>query len=103
MIAFVVYLLMQEHFVDKMHFFMFLSMSDKTWLGQLKLSQYCFSWYKFLIERFSSIGTRKGKHPMLRTNAKPQQLIKHTKISNSIASLVFRKFSCVAYLKPEAL
>ena len=30
---------------------------------------------------------------MLRTNTKPYQLIKHAKISYSIASLVFRKFS----------
>ena len=45
----------------------------------------------------SSIGARKGKYPVLRTNAKPQQLIKHTKISYSIASLVFRKFSCRTY------
>ena len=45
----------------------------------------------------SSIGTRKGKYPVLRTNAKPQQLIKHIKISYSIASLVFRKFSCRTY------
>ena len=34
---------------------------------------------------------------MLRTNAKPHQLIKHAKISYSIASLVFRKFSYRTY------
>ena len=32
-----VYLFMQEHFVDKIHFFKFLSMSDKPWLHQLKI------------------------------------------------------------------
>ena len=54
-------------------------------------------WYKLLVERFSSIGTRKGKCPVLRTNTKPQQLTKHTKISYSIASLAFRKVSCGTY------
>ena len=43
------------------------------------------------------IPTRKGKYPVLRTNTKPQQLIKHTKISESIASLVFRQFLYVTY------
>ena len=32
-----VYLFMQEHFVDKIHFFKFLSMSDKPRLHQLKI------------------------------------------------------------------
>ena len=41
--------------------------------------------------------TKKAKYPVVRTNAKPQQLIKHTKISFSIASLVFHKFSCATY------
>ena len=40
----VVYLLMQELFADKIHFFKFLSSSDKLLLDQLpKLLQYCFS------------------------------------------------------------
>ena len=43
------------------------------------------------------IPTTKGRYPVIRTNMKPQQLIKHTKISYSIASLVFYKFSCVTY------
>ena len=43
-----------------------------------------------------------GKHQQGRgntwwTNAKSQQLIKHTKISYSIALLEFLKFSCAAY------
>ena len=36
--------------------------------------------------------TRTEKYPVLRTNTKPQQLIKRTKISYSIVSLVFHKF-----------
>ena len=51
-----------------------------------------FYWFKE-----GEIPTRQGKHPMLRTNRKPQQLIKQPKIFYSIASLVFRKFSCVIY------
>ena len=38
-----------------------------------------------------------GKYPMLRTNTKPHQPIKHAKISSSIVSLVFRKFSYQTY------
>ena len=38
------------------------------------------------------IPSRKGKYPKLRKNTKPHQLIKHTKISHSIISLVFCKF-----------
>ena len=34
---------------------------------------------------------------MLRTNTKPHQFIKHAKISYSIISLVFSKFSCGIY------
>ena len=40
-----------------------------------------------------SIGTRKGKYAMIKTNMKPQQLLKHT----SQTSLVFYKFSYVTY------
>ena len=36
---------------------------------------------------------------MLRTNTKPRQLTKHTKISYSITSLVFHKFSYRTYGK----
>ena len=57
------------------------------------------------VERFSSIGKRKGKYLpkrkgkylVLRTNTKPQHLIKYTEISYSIAALVFRKFLCLTY------
>ena len=50
------------------------------------------------LEQGGEIPTRKGKYHVLRTNAKPQNLLNHTKISYSIASLVFGKFS---YLKAE--
>ena len=97
---FVVYLLIQELFVDKIHFFKFLSMSDKPWPDQLKIitatrgTSFSESFHPYKGEE---IPIRKGKCPMLRTNTKPQQLIKHSKISYSIASLVFRKFLCSIY------
>ena len=82
---------MQELFVDKIYFFKFLCTSDKAWLDQLKTT------VLLLMERFNSIGARKEKYPVLRTNIKTQQLIEHTKMSFSIAPFVFCKFSCVAY------
>ena len=90
--VFVVYLLIQELFINKIHFFKFLSTSDKPWLDQLKIITVL-----LLVEKFSSIGTRKGKHSMLRTNTQSQKLIKHTKTSYSIASLILHKFLCGAY------
>ena len=51
-----------------------------------------FHWYKE-----GEAPTRKGKYSVLRTNTKPQQLIKHTEISYSTATLVFRKFLCGTY------
>ena len=72
--------------------FKFLSTGGRPWLDQLKIITVL-----LLVERFSSIGTRKGKYPVLRTNTKLQQLMKHNKISYSIASLVFHKFLCVTY------
>ena len=83
---------MQDLFVDKIHFFKFISTSEKAWLDHLKIITVL-----LLVERFSSIGTRKEKYPVLRTNMKTQQLIKHTKISCSIVSHVFRKFLFVTY------
>ena len=73
-------------------FFKFLSTSDKPWLDQIKIITVL-----LLVERFSSIGTRQGKHPALRTNMKPPQIIKHNKISYSLTSHIFRKFWCVTY------
>ena len=98
--VFVFYFLMQELFVGKIHFFKFLSMNEKPWLDQLKIitATRCtsisesFHWYKE-----SEIPTKTWKYSVLRTNTKPQQLIKHTKVSYSIASPVFRKFTCGTY------
>ena len=93
-----VYLFMQELLVDKIHFFKFLCMSDKPRLHQLSII--ISSRSSTLPEYFHSYGeipSRKGKYPMLRTNTKPHQLIKHAKISYSIVSLVFRKFSYRTY------
>ena len=89
---------MQELFVDKIHFFKFLSMSDKPRLHQLKTitssrsTQYKIPWLPECFHQHGDIPSRKGKYPMLRTNTKPRQPIKHAKISYSIVSLVFRKF-----------
>ena len=94
---------MQELFVNKIHFFKFLSSSDKPWLDQLKLLQCCFSsrgtsvFWRFHWCKQGEIPTRKWKYPVLRTNAKPQQLIKHIKISYSLTSLASRDFSRRTY------
>ena len=94
---------MQELFVDKFHFFKFLSMIDKPPLHQLKIitsshiSTVQASWLPECSHSYGKRPSRKGKYPMLRTNAKPPQLIKHTKSSYSIVSLVFRKFSYQTY------
>ena len=100
--AIFVYLFIQELFVYKIHFFKFLCMSGKPRLHQLNIITYSRSRYKlpWLPEYFHSYGeipSRKGKYPMLRRNTKPHQLIKHAKISYSIVSLVFRKFSYRTY------
>ena len=97
-----VYLFMQELFVDKIHFFKFLCMSDKPRLHQLNIitssrSRYKLPWLPEYFHSYGEIPSRKGKYPMLRTNTKPHQLIKHAKISYSIVSLVFRKFSYRTY------
>ena len=88
---------MQELFVDKIHFFKFLCMSDKPRLHQLNIitssrSRYKLPWLPEYFHSYGEIPSRKGKYPMLRTNTKPHQLIKHAKISYSIVSLVFPKF-----------
>ena len=94
---------MQELFVDKIHFFKFLSMNDKPRLHQLKTitssrsTQYKIPWLPECFHQHGEIPSRKGKYPMLRTNTKPRQPIKHAKISYSIVSLVFRKFSYRTY------
>ena len=91
----VVNLLMQELFADKIHFFKFLCTCDKPWLHRRKTitALIPISCYKIL----EVCGYQEGEIPCARTNAKPQQLFKYTKISYSIASLVFCKFACHAY------
>ena len=89
--VFVVFLLMQELFVDKIHFFKFLFMSDKPWLDQLKVITATGIVVKQASLNFST-GKRKGKYPLLSTNMKPQQLVKHTKISYLIATLYSANF-----------
>ena len=100
--AIFVYLFMQELFVDKIHFFKFLCMSDKPRLHQLNIitssrSRYKLPWLPEYFHSYGEIPLRNGKYPILKTNTKPHHLIKHAKISYSIASLVFRKFSYRTY------
>ena len=65
-----------------------------------KLLQYCFSsrgtslFWKSHRYKEGEIPKRKVKYPVLRTKEKCQELIKHTKLSYSIASVLCRKFSC---------
>ena len=93
---------MQELFFDKIHFFKFLCMSDKPQLHQLDIItssriRYKLPWLPKYIRSYGEIPSGKGKYPILKTNTKPHHLIKHAKISYSIASLVFRKFSYRTY------
>ena len=88
--------------MDKIHFFMFFSMSDKPQLHQLKIitSSRSIVQVSLTAWMFSSVRENtimEGKYPTLRINTKPRQLIKHAKISYSIVSLVFRKFSYRTY------
>ena len=91
--VFVVYLVIQELFVDKIHLLKCISVSDKLWLDQLKIiaatrgANFSESFHMY---KEGKIPARKGKHPVLRTNAKREELFKHTIILYSIASLVFR-------------
>ena len=81
---------MWDHFVDKIHFYKVLSMSDKPRLHQLKITTLTSSTVKASLTVW--ILSRKGEYPVLRTNTKPCQLIKHAKISYSITPLLFCKF-----------
>ena len=90
---------MQELLVDKIHFFKFLFMSEKPRSHQLKVitstrSTVQASLTVWIFPSVRGIPSRKGKYPMLGTNTKPHQLIKHTKIHYSIVTRLFRKFSC---------
>ena len=100
--AIFVYLLVQELFVDKIYFFMFLSVSDKPRLHQLKIIistcktvQASLAVWFFPSVQGNTI--KEGKYSVLRTNTKPHQLIKYAKISYSIVSLVFQEFSSGTY------
>ena len=94
---------MQELFVDKIHFFKLLCMSDKPRLHRLNIitssrsSRYKLPWLPEYFHSYGEIPSRKGKYPILKTNTKPHQLIKHAKVSYSIASLVFFKSSYRTY------
>ena len=59
--------------------------------------QFKLPWLPECFHPYREIPSRKGKYPMLRTNTKPHQLIKHAKISYSIVSLLFHKFSYRTY------
>ena len=91
---------MQELFVDKIYFFKFLSMSDKPQLQQLKIitsipSTVQASLTAWLFPSVPGKAIKEGEIP--NWNTKPDQLIKHAKISYSIVSLLFLKFSCGPY------
>ena len=96
---------MRELFVDKIHFFKFLSMNDKPRLHQLKIITSSRNtvqasltvWLHECFHLYWETPSRRGKYPILRTNSNPRQLIKHAKISYSIASPVFPKFSYRTY------
>ena len=101
--AIFVYVSMQELFVDKIHCFKFLCMSDKPRLHQLnvitssRIVQYKLPWLLEYFHLYGEMPSRKGKYPMLRANTKPHQLIKEAKTSYSMVLLVFRKFSYRTY------
>ena len=90
--AIFVYLLMQEFFIDKIHFFKFLSMSDKPRQRQFKIITSTLLWLFESFHLYLEIPSRKGKYPVLKTNTKPHQLIKHAKISYFILSPEYLKF-----------
>ena len=72
-------------------------------INQLKMiTSFCSTvdklpWLPECFHPYWEIPSKKGKYPMLRTNAKLHQLIKHAEISYSIVSLVFHKFSYRTY------
>ena len=100
---------MQELFVDKIHFFKFISMSDEPRLHQLKIITSCSTVQASLtalpecFHPYREIPSRKGKYPMLRTTTKPHQLFKDAKIISQIFILNLPKWSKPRYLKAEVL
>ena len=101
--AIFVYLFMQELFVDKIHFFKFLYMSDKPWLHQLNIITFSRSstvqasltaWIFSFVRRNT---IKKGEIPYVQNKYKTSPTFKHAKFPYSIASLVFHKFSYRTY------
>ena len=88
---------MQELFVDKIHFFKFLCMSDKPRLPQLNIitSSPSSTVQAFLTARIFSFV--RWNTPCWEQIQKPHQFIKHAKIPYSIVPLVFHKFSYGIY------
>ena len=71
-------------------------MNDKPWLNQLKIIACSTNFSEPLhCYKEGEIPTMKGKYSVLRTNTKPNQLFKHTKIYYCVAFLVFCKFCAV--------
>ena len=73
-------------------------------------SAYKLLWLSGSFHPSGEIPSRKAKYPVLRTNTKPHQLIKHIKISNQYSHLYFQIFvrympkrSKPRYLKVEPL
>ena len=85
---------MQELFFKKIKF---LSMSKKPALHQLKNFTSSRITVQASLTALISLSVSMGKYPMFRTNAKFHQLITDAKISYSIVSLVFCKFSYRTY------
>ena len=88
--------------MGKIHFFKFLSLSEKPRLLQLKIITSTRSTVQASLTAQVCPSVRRntikeGENTLLRTNTKPHQLIKYAKISYSIASLVFHKFSYGTY------
>ena len=98
-----VYLFMRKLLVDKIPFLKFLYISHQPRLHQLNFTtssrsstvQSSLTAWISSFDRGNTI--KEGKYPLLRTNTKPHQHIKHANISYSIASPVFRKFSYRTY------
>ena len=91
---------MQELIVSKIPFFKFLSTSDKPRLDQFTtITASCSASFSESFQPYKEgeIPTSKEKYAVFRAYTKSHRLVKHTKISYAIASLVFRKFSCVTY------
>ena len=80
-------------------FFLWVTNHDFTSYKQslLIVVQYKLLWRSTSFHPYGQILSRKGKYPVLRTNTKPHQLIKHAKISHSVVSLVFRESFCGTY------